>query len=331
MIVKSFEFKKINIKKHNIYLFYGENNGFKNDLIDNNFKVIFKDSLYNYEESFILKNKEDFFDRVLTKSFFEKEKLIVISDVTEKIKDVIEEFIEKKIIDVFFILNANKLDKRSKLRTLFEKDKNLICVPFYSDNFQTLFYIVDNFFKKSKIPISQETLNLIINRANGNRQNLYNELSKIESFVQNKKEISLENIIKLTNLSENNSYSELVDNCLAKNNKKLLNIINENNYSSEDTILIIRTFLNKAKRLLKINDEIKKNNSIDSILTYFKPPIFWKDKDLVKQQLKNYSRDSVEKLINSINEIELQIKKNHNNSINILLDFIITQGKVINN
>ncbi len=331
MIVKSFEFKKINIKKHNIYLFYGENNGFKNDLINNNFKVIFKDSLYNYEESFVLKNKEDFFDRVLTKSFFEKEKLIVISDVTEKIKDVIEEFIEKKIIDVFFILNANKLDKRSKLRTLFEKDKNLICVPFYSDNFQTLFYIVDNFFKKSKIPISQETLNLIINRANGNRQNLYNELSKIESFVQNKKEISLEDIIKLTNLSENNSYSELVDNCLAKNNKKLLNIINENNYSSEDTILIIRTFLNKAKRLLKINEEIKKDNSIDNILTYFKPPIFWKDKDLVKQQLKNYSRDSVEKLINSINEIELQIKKNHNNSINILLDFIITQGKIINN
>ena len=331
MIFRSFEFKKIEVKKYNFYLFYGENEGLKKELIDNNFKKTFQNSIYSYEENLILQNQKNFFDEILTKSFFETEKLIIISEASNKIIDIIEELIEKKIQDIYIILLAYKLDKKSKLRTLFEKDKKLICVPFYSDNYQSLFYIADNFFKKKNIPVSQEILNTLINRANGDRQNLQNEIDKIDSFLINKKKVILEDVLKLTNMSENNNFSELVDYCLAKNEKKLLSIINENHFSSEDAIIIIRTFLYKAKRLLKINSEMKSKENIDEVIAFLKPPIFWKDKDLVKQQIRNYSAQKTELLIKSINKTELEIKKNYNNSLNILLDFMLNEGKQINN
>ena len=331
MIFRSFEFKKIEVKKYNFYLFYGENEGLKKELIDNNFKKTFQNSIYSYEENLILQNQKNFFDEILTKSFFETEKLIIISEASNKIIDIIEELIEKKIQDIYIILLAYKLDKKSKLRTLFEKDKKLICVPFYSDNYQSLFYIADNFFKKKNIPVSQEILNTLINRANGDRQNLQNEIDKIDSFLINKKKVILEDVLKLTNMSENNNFSELVDYCLAKNEKKLLSIINENHFSSEDSILIIRTFLSKAKRLSKINNEMKSGKNIDKVITFLKPPIFWKDKELVKQQIRNYSAQQTELLIKSINQTELEIKKNYNNSLNILLSFMLNDGKQINN
>ena len=331
MIFKSFELGKIEIKKYNYYLFYGENEGFKKELINNNFKKIFKNNTYNYEENLILQNKKNFFDEILTKSFFETEKLIIISDASNKIIEIIEELIEKKIQDVYIIFLADKLDKKSKLRSLFEKDKKLVCVPFYADNYQSLFYIADNFFKKKKVPISQEILNTLINRANGDRQNLQNEINKIESFLINKKKIVYEDVLKLTNMSENSNFSELVDYCLAKNEKKLLSIINENHFTNEDTILIIRTFLYKARRLSKINNEIKSNKNVDEVITFLKPPVFWKDKDLVKQQIKNYSAQGTKLLIKSINKTELEIKKNYNNALNILLDFVLNEGKEINN
>jgi DNA polymerase III subunit delta len=331
MIIKSFEFKKTNIQSYNFYLFYGENKGLKKEIIDTNFKNRFKDETYYFEESLIIKDENSFFDEILTKSFFEKKKLIIISEVTDKIKGIIEELSEKKIQDIFIILISDKLDKKSKLRSFFEKNKDLICVPFYPDNFQSLLYIAESFFKKIKIPISQEILNILINRSNGDRNNLNNELVKIENFSKNKKKITQNDILKLTNLSENNSFSELVDNCLAKNQKKIVEIINDNNFSSDDAIIIVRTFLSKAKRLLKINKEIGSSNNLDSTLNALKPPIFWKDKDIVKKQIKNYSTKNTLLLINSINNAELQIKKNYDNSVNILLDFIFSQVKTANN
>ena len=331
MIIKSFELNKVNILKYNFYLFYGENYGLKIELIEKHFKDQCKDCTYNYEESTILKDEKKFFDEVLSKSFFENKKLIKISGATNKIKDIIENLLDRKINDVTIILIADKLEKKSKLRTFFEKNRDIICIPFYADNYQSLFFILNDFFKKNKIPVSQEILNLIIDRANGDRQSLKNEITKIENFYLTRKKIDLQDIIKITNLSENNSISELVDFCLAKNKKKLLNIINENNFTNEDAILIIRTFLNKAKRLFKINVEIETNKNLDNVITNFKPPIFWKEKELVKQQIKNYSKDNVELLIQSINETELLIKKNFNNSVDILLDFILYHGNKTNN
>ena len=326
MIIKSFELNKI--KKNNIkyYLFYGENEGFKIETISNVFDTKSSGNIYRYDEKEILDNPDNFLNSIISKSFFEDEKLIIISRVDDKIFPMIEEIMEKNLDDIKIILNAGLLEKKSKLRGLFEKNKDTICVAFYADNNQTLNTFVSNFFRGKKISISQELINLLVERCRGNRQNLKNELAKIDSFIVNKKNINLDQIIKLTNLAENYSVNELIDNCLAKNSKKIINILNENNYSLEDCILIARTLLNKAKRLHKIKNEIDNNKKIDQVITSFKPAIFWKDKTIVKLQVKNWTTDKIENLIYETSQLELLIKKNSVNSINILSDFIITNS-----
>ena len=331
MIIKSFELDKINVKSSNFYLFYGENEGYKNEAIEKIFNINISKNIYRYEEKEILDNFESFFESIQSKSFFEKEKLIIISRVSDKIKNIIEEIIEKNIEDIKIVLNSGILEKKSKLRSLFEKNKNTICVPFYADRNQTLSKIINNFFREKKIIVSQEKINLLIDRCRGNRQNLRNELDKIDSFVKNKKNINIDQIMKLTNLAENYNVSELIDSYLAANFKKTINILNENNFSIEDCMLITRTLLVKSKRLYKLLVEINNNKSIEEAISSFKPPIFWKDKETVKQQIKNWSLNAAENLIYKTNELELLIKKNSYNSINILSDFIINQPNRISN
>ena len=329
MIIKSFEIGKINTSNNNFYLFYGENEGFKSESIKKKFEVNFLNKIHRYDEKEVLENKESFFNNILSKSFFENEKLIIISRATDKITNVIDELIEKNIDDVTIILNANILDKKSKLRSLFEKNNKAVCIPFYADTAQTLSAIVASFFRVKKIPISQQTINLLVERARGDRKNLNNELDKIKSFSENKDKINVSDVLKLTNLAENYDISELVDNCLAKNINKTMNVLNENNFSPEDCVLITRTFLMKAKRLNKLLKELENNNNIEKTVSTFKPTIFWKDKDVVKQQMKNWSQKKIEKLIYKTNEIELSIKKNSSSSVNIVIDFVIGQaGKI---
>ena len=331
MIIKSFELDKINLKKNSFFLMYGENQGLKNQVIDEKFKKYYSDNIFHYEENEILSNQEIFFNNILSKSFFENQKLIIITRATDKIKDILEEIIEKKIEDLVIVINANILEKKSKLRSLFEKNKDIICVPFYEDNIQTLSALVNKFFRDNKIPISQQSVSLIVQRSRGDRQNLNNELEKIKCFVMNKKKVDIKDLLEITNLAENYSASELIDSCLAKNKKKTINILSENNYSLDDCILIIRTFLIKSKRLLKLRHAVDIENDVDKAISNFKPPIFWKDKEIVKQQIGNWPYDNAEKLVYSINHIELLIKKNSNNSINILSDFIIEQASRVNN
>ena len=327
MIIKSFEISKINFDKNNFYLLYGENEGYKNEVIKKYFEKIYPNSIYRHDENQILDDKDKFLNGLLSKSFFDIKKLIIISRVSDKIMDFIEEIISKNIKDITIILSAKILEKKSKLRNFFEKEKKIICVPFYADSNQTLNSIVLNFLKEKKISISQQTINLLIERCRGNRENLNNELEKIENFSKSEKKINSDDILKLTNLAENYNATELTDNCLAKNIKKTTNILNENHYSTEDCILITRTLLIKAKRLLKIQEEINSNKNIEEVVANFKPPIFWKDKEIVKKQIANWPLKKIKNMITNINNIELLIKKNSINSLNILSDFIITQTK----
>ena len=331
MIIKSFELEKINIKKNNLFLFYGENQGHKNEMIKKLFKKEFSNNIYSYEESELLKNQESFLNSIVTKSFFENEKLIIVNRVSDKIKNIIEELINKNVEDLVIVLNSSALDKKSKIRSLFEKNKNTVCVPFYEDNNQTLSAIIGKFFRENKIPISQQAINLIVQRSRGDRKNLNNEIEKIKSFIKNKNKIDIEDLLKLTNLAENYSVSELIDCCLSKNKKRTINILNENNYSLDDCILIIRTFLIKSKKLLKLCNQYEDNKDIEAVISSAKPPIFWKDKETTKQQIKIWSFNKIEDLIYKISDTELLIKKNNYNSINILSDFIIEQATIVNN
>ena len=324
MIIKSFEINKINFDQNKLVLFYGKNEGFKNEATNNLIKD--KDEITKYEEKEVLENINDFIESILSKSLFESEKIIIIKRVTDKILKIIDEIDSKNIEDIKIILNADNLEKKSKLRSLFEKDKKYICVPFYPDTDQTLSKLTYNFLKKKNILISQSNINLIVNKCNGDRETLLNELNKIEYFSKNGKKITAENIAKLTNLIENHGISELIDNCLTKNKKKIVNILNENNFNNEDCILITRTFLNKAKKILKLSSEFQNNKNIDLTISSAKPPIFWKDKEITKQQIYKWTPENIKQLIYKLSEIELLIKKNINNSINLITDFILNQA-----
>ncbi|MDC1045189.1 DNA polymerase III subunit delta [Candidatus Pelagibacter sp.] len=329
MIFKSFEINKINKKINQLILFYGKNEGLKNEALN----ILIKDenNIQNYEEKEILDNENYFIENILSKSLFEKEKFIVIKRATDKILKVIEILHLKNPEDTTIILNSDNLEKKSKLRSLFEKNKKLICVPFYPDNDQTLSKLAYNFLSNKKISLSPSNINLIVGKCSGDRETLINELKKIEYFGKNGKKIDSENISKLINLNENHGISELIDNCLAQNKKKITGILNENNFSNEDCIMITRSFIIKAKKLLALSKTFETNKNIDLTIASAKPPIFWKEKEITKQQILKWKPKNIKNLIYALSETELQIKKNINNSINLITDFILFQSSSATN
>ena len=321
MIIKSFEINKINPFENNIILFYGQNEGLKDENI---LKLSSKfHNIIKYHEREILENQDNFFEGIFSGSLFDEDKFIIINQATDKIVKIIEILIEKKekIKKIAILLNANSLEKKSKLRSIFEK--KLICVPFYIDNNETLFKFTEAFLKQKKINISPLNINFLVNKCNGDRRNLKNELLKIEMFCLNKKNIRDDELQKLICLNENKSINELIDCCLVKDEKNTINILNDNVFNNDDSILITRTFLIKLKKIHKLILNYEENRNLNETIQNAKPPIFWKDKPIIEKQIKTWKLDLIEKLIIDINEIELQIKKNNTNSLNLISDFIL--------
>ena len=324
MILKSYEINKIDLNKNKIILLYGKNDGFKNEAT----KLIIKkrnNSLHNFDEKDILENVNSFVESIRSKSLFEEERIILIKRSTDKSLQIIQEIENKNLEDLIMIFNADILDKKSKLRSFFEKNKKYLCIPFYPDNEQTLLTLTNNFLREKKISLSPSNINLLIRRSSGNRETLFNELFKIESFAMTRKKLSYDDIIKLTNLVEDHSVSELIDNCLAKNTKKTINILNENSFNNEDCFLITRVFLNKSKKILKLSQEFQSNKNLELTISKSRPPIFWKDKEITKQQISKWSPENIKTLIYTLNEIELKIKKNINSSKHLITNFILEQ------
>tara|TARA_E500000178_G_scaffold342431_1_gene387664 strand:- start:114 stop:1088 length:975 start_codon:yes stop_codon:yes gene_type:complete len=321
MILKSYQTNKINLDENKFVMFHGKNQSLRETSIKELTKN--KSEILSYDEKEILIDPSNFIESTLSKSFFEDEKLIVIKRASDKILKIVEEITSKNIEDLIIIIDAENLDKKSKLRNLFEK--KYVCVAFYPDTLQALSKIAYKFFQVKKISISPSNVNLIVNKSNGDRQNLINELKKIESFCEEGKEISYEKLIKLINLNEDYSVSEIIDHCLIKNKKKLIYMLNENSFTNEDGILIIRTFLNKSKKILILSKEYENNKNIDITISSARPPIFWKDKELTKEQIYKWSPKKIKKLIYKLSELELLVKRNITNSKNLITDFLLDQ------
>ena len=321
MIIKSFEVNKVKFSNFKSILLYGLNKGFKEEVIKSNISSSFSGEILRYEESEVLDNKNTILEGLINGSLFDEMKLMIISRSSNKILDFIEEFLKRNLSNIQVVINSENLDKKSKLRGLFEKDKKLACIPFYEDNNQSLNIFAINFIKRKNIRISQETVNLIVERARGDRGNLNNELQKLEALSLTRKKITLEDIFNLTNLSADFGIFELVDNYLAKNKIKVSKILNENNFVNDDCILILRTLLNRSKRLLKLKNIQKEKDNIDEVILSYKPSIFWKEKDLVKQQIKNWSEKEIKEKIYQISNLEILTKKN-TSSINLVSDLI---------
>ena len=323
MIFKQFQLNKLNLDQYNFFLFYGKNEGLQNEIIERYFIKDFKGEVIKYDENEILNNSENIIGEILNKSLFSNKKILIISRTSEKSLKFIKELQEKKLNDLIIIHKSSVLEKKSKLRNLFEKDKNLVIVPFYEDDQRSLLLIINNFIIKNRIKISRETINLLIERASGSRVSLNMELEKIYNYSLSKKNIEFETVKKLTNLAENVELNELVDQYLIKNTKRVTKILNENNYSDEDCILILRTILIKSKRLMGIIERNIEQKNIDSVIMNTRPPIFWKDKENVKKQANTWNFSELKKKIYQISEIENLIKNNSKNSLNIVSDFMI--------
>ena len=320
MILKTFELNKNNIDKFKFFLLYGENEGLKEEII-NKIKKNQNGKEIKYEEAQILKNKNEFYNEIKNKSLFEEKRIFFLERCTEKISELLIEIFEDASDDLY-IINCSILEKKSKLRNYAEKSSNVVVIPTYKDNSQSLINIARKFFSEEKINISTETLNLLVNRCMGDRGILNKELDKISNYISEKKIISLKEIAVLTNLSENYSASELVDASLTKNYIKVKEILNENIYSQEDTFLILRVFLQKAKKLLSLLEIINSENNLEKAINEYKPPIFWKDKPVLKKQLQLWSFENIINLICELNDIEIKIKKNNSQNLILMKNFI---------
>ena len=324
MIIKNFELERIKKSNLSLYLFYGQNEGLKKEVLENCFIKNFKGLVEKYDEKEVIENQEEIYSKIFNKSLFEKEKIILISRTSDKIVNFIERILEKNVSDIKIICFSEILEKKSKLRNLFEKDSKLICIPFYADDNKKLTQLCGDFFKKINVPISREILNVIVDKCQGDRNNLNRELEKVEMFIDGNTKFDISDILKLISLSENYTVSELVDSCLSKNIKNTAKILNENNYTNDDCILILRTMLNKTKRLIKLRDDYDVTKNLDSTVSNFRPPIFWKDKDVIKKQLLKWDKKNSSELIFEINELEKLIKKNSENSLRITYDFVLS-------
>ena len=283
MIFKNFELGNKNIKEFNFFLLYGKNDGLKNEIIEKYFTKDFKGELNKYEEAEFLGNNDNIMEEFLNKSLFSTEKIIIISRSSDKLVNTLEKILEKNLNDLKIIIKTGILEKKSKLRSLFEKSVSMVAIPFYEDDSRSLLPILHEFINKHKLKISRESVNLILDRVSGNRENLKIELQKIFNYSLTNKNLTFETIKKLTNLAENYGVGELVDEYLSGNTKNVTKILNENNYSDDDCILILRTLLIKSKRLLKILETNKQINNIDKVIMNTKPPIFLERKRLCKK------------------------------------------------
>ena len=323
MIFKNFQLENLDLNKFQFYLFYGKNDGLQNELIKKYVINKFGGEISKYDEHELLTNKQIVTEELLNKSLFSNKKIIIISRATDKIMAFLDDLFEKNLGDTIIVIKSAILEKKSKLRSNFEKSKTVVVVPVYEDDAKTLLPIINKFIQTHKLKISREIVNLLIGRAHGSRNNLNNELEKIYNYSISNKQISYEAIKKLTNLSENYEVGELADKYLLQDTVNVAKILNENNYSDEDCILILRPILFKSKRLLEIIKRYNNVKNMDQVIIETKPPIFWKDKENIKKQINTWDLEHLKEKIYKINEIEALVKNNSKNSLNIISNFIV--------
>jgi len=316
MIIKSYEIQKniSNFIKYNLFLLYGENDGLKKDIketislearkIDNNTEIL---SLY---ENDITNNEENFYNSIYSGSLFGSNRIIIINNATDKIVNLIKNITGKCSKNIFIIIFSDILEKKSKLRNLFETNNKTLCVPCYSDSETQLQIIAKRELGKDNIILSQESINLLIEKSNFDRGSLKNEIEKIRSYSLNKNKIEINEIKTIINFAGEHKSDHLINECLCGNILQYKKILSEMYTNAINQIFMLRILSNKVQRLLRLKKIQKDFNSLDSLLSSSKPPIFWKEKPTIKKQLNIWKLDDLKSTINEINDVEIVCKKN---------------------
>ena len=337
MIIKSYEIKKnqSNLLKNNLFLLYGENNGLKKDIktfiTDEIKKQDDKTEILSLYEDEIMNNDENFYNFAYSGSLFSSKKIIIINNASDKIFKKIKDIYEKYPENTFLIFISEILEKKSKLRDFFEKNKRTYCTACYLDSEKDLEIIAEIELKKNNINLSREAINLLVEKSNADRNNLKNEIEKITSYSLNRQKLEIDEIKLLINFSGDYKSDSLINECLCGNITQYKKILSQLYVTASNQILLLRILSNKIHRLLNIKEQGKNTNNIDNLINNSRPIIFWKEKPIVKKQLSIWSPKDLKKIIEEINNTELLCKKNPNISNSIFFNFFSTICKKANN
>ena len=308
MIIKSFEAEKNVSVLDTFYavLLYGENIGLKDDI-----KILIKKNNKNCElislhQNEILKNQSILNEQVSNSSLFNEKKIIIINDFSEKIKKNILEIVNEANDDVKIFIFADNLEKKSVVRSHFEKEKNLAIIPCYQDNDRTLSIYVNNKLR-NYTGLTQNLINLLIKNSGNDRKVLSNEIDKICALFQSKK-INPDKVFELINNAYNVEFENLRDSCLEANKIDLNTNLSNVSLLAEKSYLYLGILNNRVQKLLDLVDQLEKNKNVDSAIDSVKPKIFWKDKPIFKRQLRVWNRKKLIKAREIILETEILIK-----------------------
>lgn len=323
MILKSFEIEN-NIQKIQQYKFvliYGENIGLKETLKKNIINLNLKAEIINLYQEDVNKNKNIILNEIKNISLFSEEKIIVLNQIDEKNIIELDKILQSKE-KIKIILIADLLDKKSKLRTIFEKEKDLAIIPCYNDNDITLRKLINSELKEFK-NLNSNVINMILNYSNLNRKTIINNLDKIKSFYD-KKVLSEESLEELLNSDRNELFENIRDASLIGDKTKLNNLLSNFAFSNEDAYLYLNMINYRLIKLLEIH---KTNESFDDFnvtITKMRPPIFWKDKPVYLKLLKRWHKQSILEALEYLGHTEEKLKKNSSlNSLTMVKNSIL--------
>ena len=323
MIFKSYILEKnTNLIKKNIFLFYGENEGLKQE-----FKKKLKEDHKNKEiiklfQEDILKNKDILINEILNKSLFEEKKVFFIDQANDKILQILEE-IENYIQEEIIFLFSDILEKKSKLRIYFEKSKNYGVTACYQDNEISIKTIISDKLKSFQ-NITPEIINYIIQNTGLDRMKINNEITKIESCFDNK-EMNIKKLESLLNIKNNDDFSKLKDEALKGNKIKTNRLLADTVFEVENNIYYLNSINQTINRLNQIEDLKKNDINIESIIMSLKPPVFWKDKPILIEQTKKWNKNKLQKALDKTFKVELAIKTNTTIKKDLLIKNLIIE------
>ncbi len=326
MIHKSYLIEEnIDLLKNKIVLFYGENIGlideFKRILLEKNQNII------KFTQEEILKSKNIIFNEVQNISLFESEKFIFISNVNDKIFNIVEE-LQINSNENYIYLFADILDKKSKLRKLFESNKNIDLIPCYNDNEISIRKIIIQKLKGYS-GVTPQVISTLINNSNLSRIKINNEINKIKTFFINKS-ISHDLLDQLLNLKNNSDFEKLRDNILSGKRNETNNLLSTTIIEAEKIPLYLNIINQRLKRLKDVLLLIKKD-SLTSAISKLRPPIFWKDKDNFTHQANLWNKKNLDVALKKTYDTELKIKSKTDLNKNIILKKLLLDICVLAN
>ncbi len=319
MILKSYLLEKnlSLIDNYNLILFYGENIGLKDE-----FKLNLKKKYYSYEQILfnqdeIIKSEKLLTNQINNVSMFNDNKLIIVNEISDKIFPIIEDIIENSINHTKLVLFAQNLDKKSKIRSTFEKNKKTGIIACYKDNHRTLSEYVREKLKDYS-GASQEIINLLIVNSGLDRKVVFNEIEKIKSLFQ-KKKINGEQVLHLLNEENNLDFDDVRDSCLEGDATKLNKNLGIITLQNENTFFYLNSLSQRVQKLSMLIKQNEKDNNMDFAIDNLKPKVFWKDKPIILRQVRKWNYNKLEMVKKIIFETEISMKTKMSNYNSILL------------